>query len=70
MQYHSAPGGRKPSGQCNYCRKPGHTIDKCYKLQRLRGQNDKGKRLAALVHHMNSGIPLSDLGEKHPSVQQ
>ena len=51
-------GGRKSTVQCNYCRKRGHTIDKCYKLQRLRGQNDRGRRLAASVQHSNSGLPV------------
>ena len=40
--------------QCNYCKKPGHTIDKCYKLQRQRndrGLIDRTRRLAASVQH-------------------
>ncbi|KAJ8431076.1 hypothetical protein Cgig2_033684 [Carnegiea gigantea] len=53
-------GGRKSTIQCNYCRKPGHTIDKCYKLQRLRGQNDRGRRLAASVQHSDSGLPVPE----------
>jgi len=47
--------------QCNYCKKPGHTIDKCYKLQRQRndrGQHDRTRRVAASVQQ--SSITAED----------
>ncbi|KAK9698779.1 hypothetical protein RND81_08G130600 [Saponaria officinalis] len=42
------PDSRKPI-TCNYCKKPGHTVDKCYKLQ-----NNRNKRFANNVQ--NDGI--------------
>ena len=39
---------------CNYCRRNGHTIDRCFKLQRQRGNArhvDRGKRLAATAQY-------------------
>lgn len=57
---------------CNYCKNPGHTIDRCYKLQNRRnyndprGQNDsrgfsetrgyRGKRVAATVQSVPDGV--------------
>ena len=45
--------------QCNYCEKRGHTIDKCYKLQRQRNERglvDRGRRMASSMQHNDSGI--------------
>ena len=61
--------------QCNYCKKPGHTIDKCFKLQRLRGQSDKGRRVAASVQQNDSLIssnmaPDSSTGQYTLSSEQ
>ena len=50
--FHSNPGGRRSNVQCNYYRKPGYTIDKCYRLQRMKGQDDRGRRLAASVQQV------------------
>jgi len=50
------------SVQCNYCKKLGHTIEKCYKLQRQRnerGQLDRGRRIAASVQQTDSGLDLA-----------
>ena len=50
------------SVQCNYCKKLGHTIDKCYKLQRQRnerGQLDRGRRIAASVQQVDSSLELA-----------
>jgi len=49
--------------QCSYCHKPRHTIDKCYKLQRLRndkGQRDRGRRLVASIQQSDLGTGVSD----------
>lgn len=35
-------------------------MDKCYKLQRLRRQTDKGKRVAASVQQYDSGLVYND----------
>ncbi|KAJ8443084.1 LOW QUALITY PROTEIN: hypothetical protein Cgig2_030852 [Carnegiea gigantea] len=45
QQFHSGPGTRRINVQCKYC--PCHTIDKCFKLQRMKGPSDKGRRMAA-----------------------
>ena len=67
--FQSYPGMTKRSAQhqpnsvqCNYCKKLGHTIDKCYKLQRLRserGSLDRNRRVAASVQQTDSGLELS-----------
>ena len=71
-------GPRRPlqqhltSVQCNCCHKPGHTIDKCYKLQRLRndrGQNDRGRRLIASVQQSDSGFDAPDLASRTSTSQ-
>ena len=58
--FHNNPGNRRSTLQCNYCRKPGHAIDKCYKIQRMRGQNDRGRRLAATVQQNDSEVSFTD----------
>ncbi|KAJ8423970.1 hypothetical protein Cgig2_008589 [Carnegiea gigantea] len=70
VQYHAIPTGRKPNVQCNYCRRPGHTIDKSYKLQSLRRQTKKGKRLAATAQNTGSGLPFVAIGSDHSTEQQ
>ena len=69
-KYHNVPTTRKPNVQCNYYRKLDHTIDKCYKLQRLREQTEKGKRLAASVQHISTVPPFNDVGSVNPTEQR
>ena len=55
--------------QCNYCKKPRHTIDRCYKPQRQRndrGQLDRNRRVAASVQQTSIG---ADVTETHSSGQ-
>ena len=53
---------RRPSLFCNYCKRSGHTIDRCFKLQRQRDNpasfSEKSKRVAATVH--TDGLLTSD----------
>ena len=57
--------GKKPSLLCSYCKKPGHSIDKCYRLHgfpanfKFKG----GRRIAALAQteDQESGWPGSTL---------
>jgi len=49
QQSQNGSNTRRATVLCNYCREPGHTVDKCFKLQRMRGHNDKGKRMVAYV---------------------
>jgi len=65
--FHNNPGGIRSNVQCKYCRKPGHTIEKCYKLQRMRGQGDKGRRLAASVQQSDSGMPFIESSSVQPT---
>jgi len=60
--YHA--GARKPlvHVQCNYYCRPGHTIDKCFKLQRLgseKGHSDRGRRIAASVQQSDTSLDMS-----------
>jgi len=55
--------------QCNYCKKPGHTIKKCFKLQRQRndkGQLDRNRRIVASVQQTSVG---AENAEVHSSGQ-
>jgi len=53
----------------NYCKKPGHTIDKCYKLQRIKSQPHRGRRIAAaLVHQSENVLPFFESSATVPST--
>ena len=49
---------RRTSVQGNYCKKLGHTIDKCYKLQRIKGQPDRGRRMVATSVQQSENTPV------------
>jgi len=52
--YNSTSSTRKTPLFCNYCRRNGHAIDRCFKLQRQRENSistEKGKRLVATAQH-------------------
>lgn len=58
---------------CNYCKNPGHTIDKCYKLQFKRNQmrdnrNYKGKRMAANAQVSHEDV-FDDQSQLHSQNQ-
>ncbi|GAB4852776.1 hypothetical protein Ancab_040558 [Ancistrocladus abbreviatus] len=42
-------GSRKSSWICTFCKKPGHLVEKCFKLHGYPPKNGKGKRMAAAV---------------------
>ena len=54
VPFNAPSGGRKSNVQCNYCKKLGHTIEKCFKLQRIRSQSNHDKRVAATVQQSHS----------------
>jgi len=62
--------GKKSSLFCNYCKKPGHSIDKCYKLHgfppnsRVKGP----RRTAALVQSNNQDIDYHHVTQSSQTV--
>jgi len=60
QQPSSLPPARRSPLFCNYCRRTGHSIDKCFKLQRIRGNTSAGDRMsrvAATVHPADAPLP-------------
>lgn len=55
---------RRNEVRCNYYKKGGHNIDKCFKLQRQRSVNDKSKRFAGT----SQGTTLSTDFQAHMST--
>ena len=54
LPFNAPSGGRRSNVQCNYCKKLGHTIEKCFKLQRVRSQSNQDKRVAVTVQQSHS----------------
>ena len=65
--YNVPSGGRRPNVQCNYCKKLGHTIDKCFKLQRQRNQSNQERRVAATAQQTDSATDLHNAASNQSS---
>ena len=66
QQLTSTLSSRRTPLFCNYCRRNGHTIDRCFKLQRQKGNApiDRGRRVVATAQH--EVPPVADQEQSTP----
>ncbi|XP_019261161.1 PREDICTED: uncharacterized protein LOC109239092 [Nicotiana attenuata] len=71
--YRGGQFGNRPQPFCDYCKKPGHTKERCYKLHGYPQDStfNKGKRIAANVHgSQREGVIEGGDGNSGPAQEQ